>query len=33
MTLAERYIQGLKQAYLNAGEEGEAEWRHIKSVY
>lgn len=32
MNLAERYIQGLKQAYLNAGDAGAEEWRHFEST-
>lgn len=32
MNLAQRYIEGLKQAYLNAGGECAAKWRHFESV-
>ena len=32
MTVAQRYIEGLKNAYLHAGEVAEAEWSHFETV-
>lgn len=32
MTIAQRYIEGLKNAYLNASEVAAAEWSHFETV-